>query len=395
MTIFSLLTATMTACSEKEETAVSQPDIMAGIEAEDKIKNTVATDLSNDFVDMEMFTETTEPEYTETTAVTSVTSVTETKETTTTTIQTGHKAPEMYGVRDTNNTNNTNNNSDNAGITPSNNTGNSNISLSSGLQVQNLQVSAISVNCLKVTWNPDPRDTNPDREYEISYSTNAPYAENICFCFPAPNTAYLTGLREGSAYDLTVIPKATTQDNIQMLPSYITGYTETVEVIYDFDTEPEKPYSDGSWTACFAGERASGLSASGLTGEPSRSGIYGSIMDPITGTTIRRDEYGDYCCAMGIWFGYVGDRFLITLENGIQFTVKICDSKGEGDETGKYHNFGSAGRCIIEFIYDSDDNLPSVVRTSGSWGGYNWRGLDLGANIASIQKINYGNTVNY
>ncbi len=161
------------------------------------------------------------------------------------------------------------------------------------------------------------------------------------------------------------------------------GKTETVEVIYEF------PYEDG-WTNCFAGERASGLTAM-----PSSGAIYGSKVDTITDTGIRRDDYGDYCCAMGVWYGYCNDRFLIELENGTQFTTKICDSKGYADDgEGKYHNFGGSGKCIVEFIYD-DGNLPSCVAFSGSWGYYNWNGLDLGANIKSIKKINYGEPVDY
>ena len=85
----------------------------------------------------------------------------------------------------------------------------------------------------------------------------------------------------------------------------------------------------------------------------------------------------------------------IELENGIQFTVKQCDSKGLADDgKGKYHNFGGNGKCIVEFIYD-DYNLPSCVAYSGSWGYYNWNGLDLTANIKSIKKINYGDPVEY
>ncbi|MBR3536720.1 MAG: hypothetical protein IKN85_12915 [Oscillospiraceae bacterium] len=98
---------------------------------------------------------------------------------------------------------------------------------------------------------------------------------------------------------------------------------------------------------------------------------------------------------MGVWYGYCSDRFLVETDSGQQFTVKICDSKGYADDgQGKYHNFGNGGKCIIEFIYD-DYNWPSCVAFSGSWGYYNWNGLDLTANIKSIKKINYGDTVEY
>lgn len=120
-------------------------------------------------------------------------------------------------------------------------------------------------------------------------------------------------------------------------------------------------------------------------------------MDAITDTGIMRDEYGDYCCAMGVWYGYCGDRFLVENQAGQQFTVKICDSKGYADDgEGRYHWYGGEGngKCIIEFIYD-DNYLPSCVAFSGSWGFYNWNGLDLSSNIKSIKKINYGEPVEY
>ncbi|MEE5993649.1 MAG: fibronectin type III [Oscillospiraceae bacterium] len=247
-------------------------------------------------------------------------------------------------------------------------------------------VSAISVDCLKVTWNAEP-----DKIYDVTCESVDPeyaYSGNINLIFREENNlCYINGLRENSEYYITVTPVS--KEGEQTIPfETVVGKTETVEVIEEF------PYEDG-WTNCFAYEKAAGL-----TRMPSSGAIYGSIPDPITGTGIRRDEYGDYCCAMGLFYGTCWDRFLIELENGIQFTVKICDSKGWGDDAdgdgipdGRFHWFGG-GKCIVEFIHDGY-SPPSGVAFTGSYGYYNWDGLDLGANIRSIKKINYGEFVDY
>lgn len=246
------------------------------------------------------------------------------------------------------------------------------------LTVSNMTAEADSVSSIKVTW-----DAEKDRDYEIGWFTYAPYSENIEILLPENGVCYLTGLRMDSEYEITVTPVLKEDEEANITPETLTVRTPSVEVIQEFD------YEDG-WTNCFAGERASGL-----TRMPSSGAIYGSQVDSVTGTGIRRFENGDYCCAMGTHYGYCNDRFIVELDNGIQFTTRICDSKGAADVQdewgyGKYHWFGGegAGKCIIEFIYD-DYNLPSCVAFAGSWGGYNWNGLNLGANIKSIQKINY------
>ena len=253
------------------------------------------------------------------------------------------------------------------------------------ISVDNLTVSTISVSCLKVEWNAEN-----GRDYTVTCEALDPdyaYTDNMYFVFKSNSLCYVTGLRENNEYQVTVEPILSDdeKDEYSVKSATVNGRTEKVEVIEEF------PHEDG-WSSAYAGERASGLRAM-----PASGAIYGSIVDPITGTGIRRDEYGDYCCAMGLFYGHDGDRFIVENQEGQQFTVKMCDSKGWADDgEGRYHWFGGVGngKCIIEFIYD-DNALPSCVAFSGSWGYYNWNGLDLSSNIKSIKKINYGETVEY
>jgi len=122
------------------------------------------------------------------------------------------------------------------------------------LTADNLNVSTISVSCLKVSW-----DSEPDRDYSVSctaHDDNYAFSDNMYFVFKGNDLCYITGLRENTEYTVTVEPilSAEEKDGYSVIPSTADGKTETVEVIYDF------PYEDG-WTNCFAGERASGLTA--------------------------------------------------------------------------------------------------------------------------------------
>lgn len=235
--------------------------------------------------------------------------------------------------------------------------------------------STISVSSLKITWN-----YIENHVYAISCTRadgSSEYSQNICIKRKALNTCYITGLRENTFYIIRI------QDLTDNTEESVLGITEKVNITQTYD------YISG-WTNCFTYEKASGL-----TKNPSKSAISGAISDPVTDTGIMRDEYGDYCVAMSLYYGRCGDRFLIELENGTQFTVKICDSKGlASDGQGKYHTFGydHSGKSVIEFIHGS--YLPDCVYQSGNYGNYDWGGLKFD-NIKSISKIEYGNVVTY
>lgn len=246
------------------------------------------------------------------------------------------------------------------------------------ITVQDLQATPISVSCIKVKWKKEE-----NREYKITVKCSDKQSQ-VTLNFTNKNTCYITGLRENSECKITVTPeKEDNEKSLKIKSKEIKCKTEKVQVLQNFAKE------DG-YTNCFAFE-----SATGLTEMPSSGAIANTIVDPITNTGIKRNEYGDYCCAMGLFYGNVGDRFLVELENGTQFTVEICDSKGlASDGKGKYHTFSTNGKCLIEFIVD-ENFQPSDVKQWGNYGRANWNGLDLRANIKSIKKISFGKKVNY
>lgn len=240
----------------------------------------------------------------------------------------------------------------------------------------NLTASTISVSSVKITWR-----TIKNHQYYVSCTCaeyeSTTYKDNIRIKRKNDGYYYITGLRENSRYIVTV------KDATANIEAKCIAQTENVKILEEYDYIPGK-------TNCFTFE-----SADGLTLDPSKSAIAGSISDPVTDTGIMRNKYGDYCAAMGLYYGECGDRFLIELENGTQFTVKICDSKGLADDgDGKYHIFGEdmSGKSIVEFIHGPD--LPTCVDNSGNYGDYDWDGL-IFDNIKSISRVAYGNSITY
>lgn len=127
----------------------------------------------------------------------------------------------------------------------------------------------------------------------------------------------------------------------------------------------------------------------GITAEPSYSVTWadGTYIDLETG--IRKNQQGDYLCAMGTVFGECGDRFLVSMimSDGTEnsFTVQIGDSKGDR----WYHPYAIGtefeGYCIIEFIVDE----AIASQYTGHSGSYHFTDKFDGE-IVMIEKILIG-----
>jgi hypothetical protein len=85
--------------------------------------------------------------------------------------------------------------------------------------------------------------------------------------------------------------------------------------------------------------------------------------DPETG--IRMID-GDYCVAIGTGWGcVVGDKILVTLQNGKSFNAIMADAKANAHTQGD--NKTSMDGSVVEFVVEIS-SLPKEVRISGSLG---------------------------
>ena len=88
------------------------------------------------------------------------------------------------------------------------------------LTADNLNVSTISVSCLKVSWG-----SEPDRDYSVSctaHDDNYAFSDNMYFVFKGNDLCYITGLRENTEYTVTVEPilSAEEKERGNQVPAY-------------------------------------------------------------------------------------------------------------------------------------------------------------------------------
>lgn len=80
------------------------------------------------------------------------------------------------------------------------------------------------------------------------------------------------------------------------------------------------------------------------------------------------DEYGfrkigtSYCVALGTFYGTtIGEKYIITLDNGSKFDVVLCDVKSDRHTDAK-NQYSVSNGCLVEFYVDVVALDPEVKK---------------------------------
>ena len=125
--------------------------------------------------------------------------------------------------------------------------------------------------------------------------------------------------------------------------------------------KPSQPVCSTSW-----GSMKSYMSYKAITNTHSKQYQLQrqAVTDPATG--IRTID-GDYCVAIGSGWGCViGDRILVTLQNGKTFNAIVADAKADA-HTNSDNKTTIYDGSVVEFVVDIRA-LPRNVRISGNVG---------------------------
>lgn len=160
--------------------------------------------------------------------------------------------------------------------------------------------------------------------------------------------------------------KQVLQDNVIRLESEVqTGNEALIEYEEKLESyknkQPSQPVYSASW-----GSMKSYMSYKAITN--TRSKQYQlqqqAVTDPSTGIRVID---GDYCVAIGSGWGCaVGDRILVTLQDGKTFNAIVADAKADA-HTNSDNKTTTHDNSVVEFVVDMPA-LPQSVRVSGNIG---------------------------
>lgn len=99
------------------------------------------------------------------------------------------------------------------------------------------------------------------------------------------------------------------------------------------------------------------------------------------------DEYGFICVAMGSFFGDIGDRYILELEDGTFLKVIKADEKADCDTDS--HNIRDYAGGIIELIIDTKaDYMQNNIAENGYIFSGNFNNCEyFEGNIIGVYKI--------
>lgn len=221
-------------------------------------------------------------------------------------------------------------------------------------------------NSILIDW-----DVDATRSYEVYLSGLSNTVYDSYFDFDSGiSDCVISGLESGVSYTVRVTPLLSDEEkaagceattSITPAETIVTLNKPTASKEYDVEKAQNKyPYV--------------------LDSVADKTAIEMCFPDFVTGTGILRNELGDYCVAMSSFYGNVGDRYHVTMSNGMDFTVyQVAVNGTEPYETdGMYH-------ILMKFVTDETD-LPESVQKSGDYGSGAWKGFKLN-NIEKIEKI--------
>lgn len=189
-------------------------------------------------------------------------------------------------------------------------------------------------------------------------------------------------LMSGFSYDTTPIPEKA---------NYSTEAIEELPFVFDINTFENyvKKFEAKELTVCAPGYAKTYMDYRATTDRSSKQ--YWFIHDNLTvdeKTGFLYDEDGFIAVALGSYYGEIGDRYYVTLENGTIIPVVKAEEKADQDTdgTGCYH---LCDYSVIEFVIDRNYAMNYFGQISNEYvlnGNYNNHSLFNGA-IVKIEQV--------
>lgn len=189
-------------------------------------------------------------------------------------------------------------------------------------------------------------------------------------------------LMSGFSYDTTPIPEKA---------NYSTEAIEELPFVFDINAFENyvKKFEAKELTVCAPGYAKTYMDYRATTDRSSKQ--YWFIHDNLTvdeKTGFLYDEYGFIAVALGSYYGEIGDRYYVTLENGTTIPVVKAEEKADQDtdSTGCYH---LCDYSVIEFVIDKNYAINYFGQISNEYvldGNYNNHSLFKGA-ITKIEQV--------